>query len=168
MVCKTFSRSPTPAKLIGSADIVRSIGITAKKIGEGNISPKRERRAQESGEGSEMRDQRSSKCHRRSDPMPGVKMISGRDLDQFLASWKFVREEMKQIESANNKTRSKACNRGAEKDKQDPKVAARLMGLRQQIEAQANQGHRNCDQRDKTDETVEHNCEQRAGFPVRS
>ena len=39
MICKTFSRRPIPAKLIGSAEMVRSIGMTAKKLTTGTAAP---------------------------------------------------------------------------------------------------------------------------------
>ena len=39
MICKTFSRSPMPAKLIGKAEIVRSTGMTAKKSSSGTRTP---------------------------------------------------------------------------------------------------------------------------------
>ena len=91
MICRIFSRSPIPAKLIGSAEIVRSTGITAKKS-----TPAR--RAQRVS-GTEKRRKRGKMCDdrcaerdERGTPVMRVKMIGGRDFDQFVAAGKLLRQ----------------------------------------------------------------------------
>src|SRR4029077_5890408 len=79
------------------------------------------------GEGCQMGDKRCAEGKQAREPMSGVEMISCRDLDQFLASGKFVRQEVKEIKSAYNEAGEQAGNRNAEKNAQHTQ---QLMGCK--------------------------------------
>ena len=96
--------------------------------------------------------------------MMGVKLVGSRDFDQLFAAWKFMRQQMKEIETANHETRDQAANRNAEQQKQDPKQSPRVRRAREQIEPKGNQGRGDGDQRDQSDEAIENNGEQRPGL----
>src|SRR5262249_20483634 len=107
-----------------------------------------------------MRHQGNTKGDRRRDPMSSVKMICRCDLDQLVADGKFVRQQVKQVESANQKARNEACDRNAQKNKEDPKISTGLAGLGKQLEPHADERDSDGDECDEADKTIEDNGEQ--------
>src|SRR5207244_510964 len=96
-----------------------------------------------------------------------IKMIRSRDIDQLVASWKFMRQQVKEFKSTNDKAYAEAGDGDAKQDQQDPKVPSSFMSLREQIESHAHERHGDRDQRDETNKAIEHDREQRARFSVR-
>ncbi len=113
-----------------------------------------------------MRDQRCAKCDGSGNPMARIKMISSRNLNEFVAAGKFMRQPMKKIEPTDHKTCDKAGDRNAQKNEQNPEITARLVRLREQIKTHADQRDRDHDQRDQANEAIEHHCQQRARFAI--
>src|SRR6266550_4594463 len=94
--------------------------------------------------------------------MPGVKMVSRRNLNQFLSPGKFVGQPVKQVEPADDEAGEESRDRGAQQKQQNPEQPSRLRAFRQYIEAQTDEGDRNGDERYQTDKPVENHREQSA------
>ena len=92
MICKTFSRSPIPAKLMGNAEMVRSTGITAKKLTHWHRRAQCVSRTEKSRERGHVRYERRTKRDERRAPMMRVKMIGGGNFDQFVAARELLRQ----------------------------------------------------------------------------
>ena len=127
-----------------------------------------------SGESRNMRDQRGAECKERRDPMPRVKMIGGRDLDQFIFAGEFMGQEMEEIKSADDKTRDQTRNRNSKQNAQsDEQLMRSKTGFNcnrsspEQIETKGYKRDRDRDQRDESDQTIENDGEQGARFVVR-
>src|SRR5437016_5867524 len=99
--------------------------------------------------------------------MPGVKMVSRRNLNQFLSPGKFVGQPVKQVEPADDEAGEESRDRGAQEKQQNPEQPSRLRTLGQYIEPQTDQGDGNGDERYQTDKPVENHREQSARFFVR-
>src|SRR3954469_19548392 len=99
--------------------------------------------------------------------MMRVKMVGCRYLDQFFASWKFVREQVKEIESADHETGEEPGDGAPQKDQKDPEKLAGLRRLRKKIESETDQGDRDNHERNEPDQTIENYREKSARFLVR-
>src|SRR5437764_4818127 len=85
--------------------------------------------AKERGEGCKVRSQRRAERDEGGDPVPGIKMVSRRNLNQFFAAGKFVRQPVKKIEATNDETGEQGSDRAAQKKQQYPKQSSRLWSL---------------------------------------
>src|SRR5204863_7195405 len=127
-----------------------------------------------SGESRNMRDQRGAECKERRDPMPRVKMIGGRDLDQFIFAREFMGQEMEEIKSADDKTRDQTRNRNSKQNAQsDEQLMRSKTGFNcnrsspEQIETKCYKRDRDGDQRDESDQTIENDSQKSASFMIR-
>jgi len=98
--------------------------------------------------------------------MSRVKVVGGRDFNEFFAPRKFLRKQMEEIETADDETRKQARDRAAEKQQQDPQQAASLWCLRQPMEPQRHKRAGDEHESDQSDQAVEDNSEQTARFFV--
>ena len=119
MICKTFSRIPIPAKLMGKAEIVSFNRHDGKKINQRHADAQRIRGKQESRKGRKMCDDRRTKRNERCPPMMRIEMIGREDLNQFIASRK-MGGKMEQFESTDDERRNQEGNRRAQKNEQQP------------------------------------------------
>src|SRR4051794_33120582 len=99
--------------------------------------------------------------------MMRVKMIGRRYLDQFLAPGKLMWEQMKKIESTDDKTGEETRDGGAQKDKKNPEKLACLCRLREKIKPQTYQSDRDNDERDEPNQTIENDRQKSARLLVR-
>ena len=93
-ICKTFSRQPMPARLIGNDETVRSIGMIEKKsikptwlLPRNALATQKNVRKVERCATSE-----TPKAHESREPMSRVKMIGDGEFDQFFATGNFLRQ----------------------------------------------------------------------------
>src|SRR5438874_12445449 len=128
-----------------------------------------------SGESRNMRDQRGAECKERRDPMPRVKMIGGRDLDQFIFAGEFMGQEMEEIKSADDKTRDQTRNRNSKQNAQsDEELMRSKTGFNcnrsapEQIKTKSYKRDCDGDQRNQANQSIEDNGEQGACFVIRS
>src|SRR5262249_1061686 len=85
--------------------------------------------AKKRGEGGKMRSQRRAKRNEGGDPVPRIKMVSRRNLNQFFASGKFVRQPMKKIEATDDETGEQGSDRATQKKQQYPKQSSCFRSL---------------------------------------
>src|SRR4029077_3450508 len=70
--------------------------------------------AKKSGERRQMRTKRCTKGKESGHTMPGVKMVGGRNLNQFLSPGKFVGQPVKEIEPADDEAGEQSDDRAAQ------------------------------------------------------
>ena len=98
-----YSRVPTPAKLIGSDEIVRLDRHDREEIDRRDVGSKGVGDAEERGKGPEVTDERHAEGRGGRPPVARIKVIGDADLDQLLAPGKPVRQVAHEIEPGDDK-----------------------------------------------------------------
>src|SRR6516164_10631791 len=94
-------------------------------------------------------------------------MIGREDLNQFIASRKMCGEIMEQFESTDDERRNQEGDRCAQEKEQQPQQFSGIWFLGKKIISQRDQGGRDRNERNESDEPIKDDGQQRARFLIR-